>query len=245
MNILIPIAGSSAFFENPEYQFPKPLVEIDSVPMIELAVKNLNTIRKKDLKFIFVVRKQDCNNFHLDYTLKLLTQGKCEIISIDKETKGAACTCLLAVEFINNEEELIICNGDQIINHDLNKALGHFEKANADSGLICFDSVHPKWSYARLDETGKVIETAEKRPISQNSIAGFYYFQKGKDFVRAAFQSILNDANINGLYYIAPCINELVLEGKNIEMYKIKNSEYHSFYSPQKIKEYQSLSKKS
>jgi dTDP-glucose pyrophosphorylase len=126
-----------------------------------------------------------------------------------------------------------------VINHDLNEIFDCFEDKNIDAGVICFTSVHPKWSYVRLDENNKIVETAEKRPLSKNAIAGFYYFKHGSDFVQSAMKSIENDANVNGIYFTAPILNEMVLENKNLEIFKIDSNQYHSFYSPQKIKEYE------
>lgn len=238
INILVPLGGQSLFFESDEYPFPKPLIEINGKSMIELVIENLSSI-KEDSKFIFVVKTEDCNKYHLDNVLNLLTDSKCVIIKLDGETKGAVCSALIAIENINNQKKLIITNGDQIINHDLNEILKYFENKNVDAGVICFSSVHPKWSYVRLDEDNKIIETAEKRPLSKNAIAGFYYFKQGSDFVKYAMKSIEKDSNVNGLYYIAPTLNEMVLENKNLEIFMIDNSQYHSFYSPQKIKEYE------
>ena len=238
INILIPLGGKSDFFNTIEYPFPKPLVEINGKSMIEMVIENLNSI-KKDIRFIFIVKSDDCQKYHLDNVLDLLTDSKCVIIKLGGETKGAVCSALMAIEQINNQDKLIISNGDQIINHDLNEIFDGFEDENIDAGVVCFTSVHPKWSYVRLDENNKIVETAEKRPLSKNAIAGFYYFKHGCDFVQSAMKSIENDANVDGLYYIAPTFNEMVLENKNLEMFQINNNQYHSFYSPQKIKEYE------
>lgn len=238
INILIPLGGKSPFFDNEEYPFPKPLIEINGKPMIEIVLDNLCKI-KKGKRFIFIVNPDDCHKYHLDNVLNLLTDNNCIIIKLASETKGAACSSLMAIEHINNQDKLLISNGDQVINKDLNEILDHFEKKNIYAGAVCFDSVHPKWSYVRLDENNKIVETAEKRPISKNAIAGLYYFKHGSDFVTSAMKTIEKDANVNGLYYIAPTLNEMVLENKNLEIFKIQNNQYHSFYSPQKIKEYE------
>jgi NDP-sugar pyrophosphorylase family protein len=240
INILIPIAGDSAFFDSHEYPYPKPLVEIKGTPMIELVIKKLSYIDKK-LHFIFVVKNEDCTKYHLDNTLRLITNNNCTIYKTPTTTKGAACSSLLAVEKINNKTPLIILNGDQIIDHNISSVLNYFEQKKADAGVVCFESVHPKWSYARIDEKNNVLETAEKIPISKNAIAGFYYFSHGSIFVESAYQSIINDSSVDNLFYIAPCMNELILKNKNVMAYKIQNKEYHSFYSPQKIKEYEQL----
>ena len=231
------MAGQSPFFPADEYQFSKPLVEINGTSMISLAIDNLSKI-KEEKNFIYVVQTSDCDKYHIDAVLGLLTKPNTEIVKINGETGGAACSALMAIEHINNDEKLIISNYDQIIEEDLNAVLEHFEKRDVDAGVVCIETVHPRWSYVSLDGDGKIIEAVEKRPISKNAIAGFYYFKKGSDFVKASMESIKKDASVEGKYYIAPTLNEMVLENKNLEMYKINNDKYHTFYSPQKIHEY-------
>lgn len=238
INILLPMVGKSPFFESPQYYFPKPLVEINGKTMIEMVIGNLNMI-DDDKQYIFVVNQMDCTKHHLDDVLRLLTDNKGQIIRLDKETKGAACSILMAVDYINNDTPLVIANSDQLIEEDLNNIIAQFQEQDADAGVICFENVHPRWSYVRLDENDNVVETAEKRPLSKNAIAGFYYFKHGKDFVKAAMKSILKDARVNDLFYIAPTLNELILEDMNIRHVKIDSSKYHTFYSPQKIHEYE------
>ena len=114
-----------------------------------------------------------------------------------------------------------------------------FEKN--DAGVITFESVHPRWSYVRLNENNLISETAEKRPISKNAIAGFYYFKYGKDFINSAFKMVKKDANVNGFYFVSPTLNEMVLENKTINIFQIQNAKYHTFYTPQKITEYERL----
>ena len=52
---------------------------------------------------------------------------------------------------------------------------------------------------------------------------------------------IKKDASVNGLYYISPTLNEMVLENKTITIFQIENGKYHTFYTPQKIKEYERI----
>ncbi len=195
-----------------------------------------------EYRFIFVIRQEDADKYHLDKALRLITDHQCIIVTLTGETKGAVCSALMAIKHINNDDELIIANGDQLLETNLDAVLKTFRKKNLDGGLICFESIHPKWSYARI-ENDKIIETAEKKPISRNAIAGFYYFREGKLFVKAAMSSIQKDSNVNGLYFISLTYNELILEGKNLEIFMINEKQYHSFYSPQKIKEYEATHK--
>ena len=182
----------------------------------------------------------DCNRFHFDNILNLVTENNCKIIKLSGETKGAACSCLTAIDYIDNNDSLIISNGDQVIDVDFKSILSYFYTKRYDAGIICFEAVHPNWSYVKINSMGRIIEVAEKNPISKNAIAGFYYFKRGSYFVKATMKSIENNDNINGKFYIAPTLNELILENKNLGMFKIESNKYHSFYSPKKIIDYES-----
>lgn len=241
LQIVIPLAGGNAFFsDHAEYQFPKPLIEINGRPMIQWVFENLQSLERRDMKFIFIVREEDCVRFHLDQTIAILSDEKASVIRLKEQTKGAVCSCLMAIDELDPERSLLIANGDQIIDKELNAAIQYFEDKKMDGGIITFESVHPKWSFARF-ENDSVVETAEKRPISRNAIAGIYYFKRTADFISGGFEVIKKNINVNGLYFISSSINELILSNKKVGYYAIPNEHYHSFYSPQKIKEFEHL----
>lgn len=235
INILFPANGSSMFFK--DYYFPKLVMEVKGETVLEKVVKNYSSLKNKH--FIFVLNKSDCSEFHLDKSAKLITGEECcSVITLKNTTGGALCTCLLAIEKINNDSPLIISNCDQIIDADICKVVEFFEKNNFDAGVITFRNIHPRWSYAKFDNN-IVVEVAEKRPISQKAIAGFYYYKKGSDFVKAAMQAIFKESSLNGIFYISSSLNEMILLNKKIGAYEINKSQYHSFYSPEKIREYE------
>jgi NDP-sugar pyrophosphorylase family protein len=237
INFLIPLATSSKFFESSEYPYPVPLVEIFGKPMIQHVIENLSHISEKK-RFIFILREEDCTRYHLDSTLRLLAGEDAVIIKLQRETKGAACSALLAIDLIANEQPLIIANGDQLFDVDLEAYLSRFRDEKAAAGCLYFESVHPRWSYVRL-ENNDIIEVAVNRPISFHATAGFYYFASGMTFVDAAKQMILGDVMVNDQFYVAPVFNELVLKNRHLRAYSLPNETYHTFYSPQKIKEFE------
>ena len=239
INILVPMAGKNHYFPEGEFPFPKPLIEIRSKTMIERVIDNLSTAGE-EVQFIFVVSGKDCRDFHLDSTLDIVTNGRSHIVRLDVETRGSACSALMALDHIANDTQLLIANSDQLFDEPISDLICGFRAV--DAGIVTFDSVHPRWSYARLNEEGMVVETAEKRPLSRNAIAGLYYFRSGLDFVEATMRMIAKNENLNGNYFIAPVLNQLILRGKNILANKVKNTSYHTFYTPQKINEYESWS---
>lgn len=234
VNVLIPSMGKSMFFK--DSYFPKPMIEIDGQTMLEKVVENFQGLN--GCHFVFVFEKKDCGEFHLDEAARILTEPDHDIIVLDNATSGALCTCLMAVESINNDNALMIANSDQIIDVDYNRVVTSFCEQETDAGVIIFDNVHPRWSYAKI-LNGSVVEVAEKRPISKHAIAGFYYFKHGCDYVEAAKRVILKQNQIEGKYYNSSTLNEIILMGKSVGFYEISRERYHSFYSPDKIKEYE------
>lgn len=234
INILVPAMGKSLFFQ--DSYFPKPMIEVAGKTMLEQLTDNYSDVQ--DRHFIFVFSQKDCTEFHLDDSAKILTNHNADVIILENQTAGALCTCLMAVNAVNNDAPLIITNSDQIVNADFRKVLTKFESENAEAGLITFDSVHPRWSYARVID-GEVIEVAEKRPLSKNAIAGFYWFRHGSSFVKAAQSAVLKGSELNGQYYISSSINEVILDGGKVSFFQIGRENYHSFYSPEKIADYE------
>lgn len=233
INVLLPAMGTSAFFK--DAYFPKPLTEIKGKTMLEMVIDDYKNLNPKN--YVFVFSDEDCKKFHLDSSANILSPAS-QVIKLSNQTAGALCTCLMAVEYINNNTSLIIANSDQVIETDYIKVIEHFNNIGADAGVITFPNIHPRWSYARKvgDE---VVEVAEKRPLSKDAIAGFYYFKKGSDFVQTAKNAMMKQSNLDGRYYISSSINEMILLGKKVGYFDIEKEQYRSFYSPAKIKEYE------
>lgn len=234
VNILLPAMGNSMFFK--DYYFPKLMLEVRGETILEKVIENYGCIEQKH--FIFMLNQKDCAEFHLDESAKIITKPDSDIIILKNQTGGALCTCLLACEKVNNDNPLVIANCDQIIDIDYSKVIKKFNDKDLDAGVITFPSIHPRWSYVRL-ENDRVVEVAEKRPLSKHAIAGFYYFKHGTDFIEAAQKAILKENALNGKFYISASLNELILMNKRIECYEVTKERYHSFYSPEKIREYE------
>ena len=168
MNVLVPMAGAGSRFAKVGYTFPKPLIEVKGKPMIQVVVEGLNV----EATYTYVVQKEHYEKYNLQYLLNLLTPN-CNIVQVDGLTEGAACTTLLAKEFIDNDEPLILTNSDQLILWDSNETLYAFNNDNVDGGIVTFPATHPKWSFAKLGDDGYVSEVAEKKPISDHATAWY------------------------------------------------------------------------
>lgn len=211
LNVLIPMAGAGSRFAEAGFTFPKPLIEVMGKPMIQAVVENLNI----KARYIFIVQVKDYEKYNLYFLLNLIAPG-CEIVQVSGLTEGAACTTLLAKEFIDSEKSLLIANSDQIIGWNPAEVMYSLETTEVDGGILTFNSIHPKWSYVRKNTDGNVVEVAEKKPISDLATVGVYYWRRGSDYVKYAEQMIANDEKVNGEFYVCPVYNLAIADNKRI-----------------------------
>ena len=222
LNVLIPMAGEGSRFAKAGYTFPKPIIEVNGEPMIKVVIDNLNI----EANFIFIIRKEHDDQFNISSTLKQL-EPDCKIIKINGLTEGAACTTLLAKEYIDNDMPLLIANSDQFVEWD-SCEFYHSINSSIDGSILTFENVHPKWSYVKQDVDGNVTHVAEKEVISNKASVGIYYFAKGSDYVRYAEDMIEKNIrygqsfNGRGEFYVAPVYNEAIADGKIVRTFDIK-----------------------
>jgi NDP-sugar pyrophosphorylase family protein len=231
MKIIIPMAGKGKAFNDAGYTFPKPLIDINDKPMIQIVVENLNLIGD----YIFLVQKEQHDKFSMKELLNLF-QPNCKIITIDHNTQGAAKTVLLAKDLINNDEELIIANADQWVNWNPQHFLSFLRSKNADGGIVTFISTHPRWSFVKIGEDNLVTEVAEKKPISNIATAGIYYFKKGRYFVEGVEEMIRKNIHINNEFYIVPSFNEIIKQHSKIYSYPV--AEMKGLGTPEELNQF-------
>jgi dTDP-glucose pyrophosphorylase len=238
INIIIPMAGLSPLSKELEYPYPSPLVEIQEVPLIQYVFDNLCEIGK-DIEFTVILRDEDCRRFHLDSTVKLLTTNKVNVVRLQRDTAGALCSILMAIEHFDNDHELIIANSDQIFDDGvLCSFMMMVAAGNSDAACPVFDSVHPRWSYLRISED-KVVEAVEKNPVSRHAVAGLYYFRSGKQFTNLAKRVILNGRETDGKYFTSAVLNEYILDGLFVLPIEIRNETYSSLFTAQRVQDFE------
>jgi len=213
MKILIPMAGEGSRFVKEGYTFPKPLIDVNGKPMIQKVVENLDFASE----YVFLVRKKHIESYEgMIDTLHRITNGSCTIVEVEGLTEGAACTALLAREYIDCDDDLLIANSDQFIEYQRENFLSLKNMTNSDAIVWTFNAVHPKWSFVKTNARGFIIEVAEKRPISNIATCGIYWYRKGSDFVKYADQMIKKNIRVRNEFYIAPVYNELIGDNKSL-----------------------------
>lgn len=220
LNVLVLAAEDIADPMDPEY--PSFLAEISGSTPLQNWIKNAE---KLEAKLHLAVSTQDIEKYRL---IELMSSNHLPVnlVEIRGRTAGATCTALLAVSDLNTDESLLVLNGNELLTFDFSQVIQGFRSKDADAGVAFFESVHPRYSFVRLNEHGEVTEASEKKPISRNATAGFYWFNRIEDFVAAAESELLKNSSIGGHFYICPLFNELILEGKVVQSHQIMPSDF-------------------
>lgn len=235
MNILIPMAGEGSRFKINGYELPKPLIDVEGKPMIQKAIETLGI----NGQFIYVIREYEDNNLNnkLHETLNRITPD-CMIFVTPKKTNGSAETCLIAQNFIDDEEPLIIANCDQLMEWNGANFIKFIKNNDYDGVVVTYESNDPKNSFAKLDENGFITEIAEKKPISNVALIGLHYWKHGKDFVQSANDMKTYEQDNTGEYYVAPTYNYLISKGKKIVNFHLNKGEYIPVGTPDDLNLY-------
>jgi NDP-sugar pyrophosphorylase family protein len=236
MNIVIAMAGRGARFREAGCVVPKPLISVLGEPMYSWAMKGL-PLELADQIILILSAELGANSEFISDVWRRYSGYPLVIRTLPEITEGQACTVLTVSELIDSESPLIIFNSDT---HQRSSKLADIiSNAHIDGALSVFQADGEKWSFVRVDGQGFVVETAEKRRISEWCSTGLYYFARGRDFVRHAKAMIDEDERVNNEFYVAPVYNRLVAQGMKIVLDEV--DEINVFGTPEDLGRFTAL----
>ena len=222
LNIIL-LSGKKGESQSDDGEYPQYLSECGGRPLIQTLIDSCAVLDPQQIICMF--SNCDISKFHLRNMVQQMHPAA-SVLPVHEVTCGAACTALLASEQIDSDDELLILSTSDALDISLTDVVPAFRNQSEDAGVVIFKSLHPRYSFVRLDSDNRVVEAAEKNPISPHAIAGMCWFKSGAEFVAAAKDMIRKDARINNNFFIAPTLNELVLRHKKIGTYRIEPSQY-------------------
>ena len=239
LHIIMPMAGEGSRFAKAGWTTPKPLIELRGVPLFQRAIGSV-ALPGVEMKYSFIVRQEHIDKQHIDRLIQdILPEAR--IFSVLKTTRGAVETCLVAEAAIDDDDAVVVMDCDLEFrsvgyNQLVSKALS-LPADEADGGaLVSFESDNPRYSYALVDDGGRVLRTAEKEPISNHALCGAYFFGSGKDFKRIAHQLLDDGTHGKAEFYVSLLYNYLLAEGKIVRLATME--EYYSYGTPEELKNY-------
>lgn len=220
--IVIPMLGKSSRFFNSGYLLPKYQLPIGSKSLFERSVRSFERLFF-NTHFLFLVRSDfGAKEFVTNELIKLGIKDF-RVIEFQTETRGQAESVMLGTLDYHDDNPLIIFNIDTIRDSfNLPK-----DSDFGDGFLEVFNGVGDGWSFVKAGLDGAVIETSEKKRISNLCSNGLYGFRRIGDFRSAFLQYDLQKMNVNGEIYIAPLYNLLIKKGANIRYRLVDDSKIH------------------
>lgn len=239
LHIIMPMAGEGSRFLKEGWTTPKPLIRLHGK---ELFLRAIGSVAVEDapMKYSFIVRQEHIDKYKIDEKIKEILPDA-NVFSVQKTTRGAVETCLVARTAIDKNDSIVVMDCDlefrstayvDNIRTILSKSIDE-----VDGGmLVSFDSDLPKYSYAEVNDDNKVIRTAEKEVISHHALCGAYFFSKAQSFLKAA-DAMLADANFDKPeFYVSLLFNTLLKNGEHVRLAKME--EYYSYGTPEELKRY-------
>jgi dTDP-glucose pyrophosphorylase len=204
--------------------------------MITSVIENL---QYPEAHYILIGKREHLDG-EADLVKQISSSYNASFISIDTLTEGTACTVLFARRTINTDVPLLIANSDQLIDIAVNDFVDDCLNKNLDGSILTFTDRerNPKWSFARLNNKGLVVEVQEKKAISELATVGIYFFTQGSDFVNGAIDMIIHNDRVNNEFYTCPVYNYLIKEGKKIGIYTIAVEQMHGLGTPEDLEKY-------
>src|SRR3990167_4396323 len=224
--LILPMAGAGSRFFTQGYTNPKPLLDIEGLPMVIQAVECLPQTTNK----IFICQNEHLTNYKIDKTIKNY-YDESKIFGIDYITEGQACTCELALKnfVINDNEPIIISACDNGVYYDINEYEKILLDDNVDIIIWSFSNnptskLYPQmYAWLDVDSNNYVKRVSIKKPFedceNKYAIIGTMLFKKAKYFKEGLELIYKDNIRTNNEFYVDNLIEPLIKKG-----YKAKTS---------------------
>ena len=233
MIVVLAMAGRGSRFVGSGYDTPKPFIKIGENYMFSLALENIATLPITNLVIVTLAEHALKHDILKGVPHVLLSKTK--IVTIPEVTEGQLCTVLAAKEYIYNDSSLLIVSSDTIVKSNIESEIKNMP--DYCRGLISVaDMPGERWSFARTDNEGKVIEVAEKIKISNHASTGLYFFSSGKEFCDYGDKIINQKEKTKGEYYVIPVYTKYIENNAWIGLSQA--NEMYDLGTPESLKEY-------
>ena len=238
LQLVIPAAGLGSRFSMVGMTTPKPVIDVDGLPMIAWVIGNFN-LRPTDVVIIVTRPEIGLSEILLPYLCAF--QCRVEFVCIDYVTEGPAITVSLAKAMLDLDEALIVANSDQYVSAGLDEFLNQARYSSSGGQILTMAASGSKWSYVKRNPAGNVSEVKEKVEISSEATVGIYGWNKASYFFESLESMIAADDRTNGEFYVAPTYNYLLERAVPISATNIGDveREVHGLGTPEDLEIFQ------
>ncbi len=239
MQMIITMAGLGTRFRKAGYDCPKYMIEARGKTLFEWSMDSLLDFNGYISKYVFVVRAEDRAGNFIRRQCEKYEIRNVELVELDHMTDGQATTCMRAISCCNPDESVMVYNIDTYVEPYEMK----YADISGDGYIPCFQAEGTHFSFARLDENGKVAEVREKVRISDNCTLGAYYFSSARLYKQIYEEYYTGDRKMDrSEKYIAPLYNFMIQKGLSVTISIVESNKVHVLGTPEELKEFIKLS---
>lgn len=232
MTVVITMAGLGSRFQKAGYTVPKYQIEAHGRTLFEWSMESLKGFADIADKYIFVVRSADGAEPFIRAACDKLGLGDVTVVSIDALTDGQATTAMLAAPYWDKESALMIYNIDTYVEAYEMRT----EQIAGDGFIPCFHAGGDHWSFAKLDQDGRVTQVREKVRISDNCTLGAYYFKSCGLYEQLYHEYYTSEEKLEkGEKYVAPLYNYLISKGGDVRISIVEYDKVHVLGTPEEL----------
>lgn len=235
MIVVMPMAGRGSRFADQGVATPKPLIEVRGRPMVTWALDGLAEVLPAASRVVFVVLREHDERYGLRRLLPSLAGPRTEVVAIDDVTDGMLRTVMQAEPFFEGGEDVLVAGCDTYVAPGIGRSIAA-KPADCRGIISVVRAPGDRWSFARVDETGRVVEVAEKRRISELACTGLYYFSRADELAETAHGMFDRGETTRGEYYVIPVYQQYIDRGWRVDVSEAP--EMHDMGTPDALREF-------
>lgn len=222
MQIIVPLAGPDFEFEDGGV---KAELLIDGRPLLRRALESRAWWRGDgEDALTFVLRDSDISRRFADSRLsQWYPHARC--IYLSDFAQGAAFSAAAGLSLVGHEDDVVCVDLVDILYDARFDPAACFASSDIGGAALVFDSSEPQYSYLREDQSGRVVEAAEKRVISSKASVGTYFFASPTVYFDAVSHMLRHRETLahNGLFYVCPLMNGVIASGRSVALQMATN----------------------
>lgn len=230
VQVIIPMSGFGERFRSVGYKVPKPLIEVDSYPIL----KHVTDMFPNVDDIIFICNREHISeaSYRMNEILKeIRPEGK--VVVIEPNRLGPVQAVLEAREFIDLDRPTVINYCDFTCYWDFEHFTEWARENDCDGAIPAYSGFHPHMldstNYAYVKhKNGWIEDIQEKQPFTDTPMdefasSGTYYFRSGRTALEYCERCVEEGHTLNGEFYVSLTYKPMLADGKRVKVYPIQH----------------------
>jgi NDP-sugar pyrophosphorylase family protein len=243
MQIIVPMSGFGERFRRAGYTVPKPLIEIDGLPVIAHVI----AMFPGEADFLFI-----CNREHLaqpSFRMQQVLREHCptgRIVAIDPHKLGPVHAVNMAMDAVSKTSPVVVNYCDFTCDWSWQDFREFVARTGCEGAIPAYRGFHPhslgatNYAYIREDR-GWIQDIQEKQPFTADRMqeyasSGTYYFESGRVMLDAFDATVKTNLHVNGEHYVSLAYKPMLARGARVAVYELRH--FMQWGTPEDVDEY-------